>query len=285
MFFFVLVVIALGWLISYYYNSPFFLYLAVFLALIQALLGYYGGDSLILSSSGAQPIEKKDAPQFWNAVENMSIAAGLPMPKVYVVNDPAPNAFATGRDPKHASIAATSGLLQIMDKNELEGVIAHEMSHVGNYDIRLMTIVTVLVSILAILSDIFIRSRWLGFGRRSNNNNDGGGLIAILAIVAIVLAPIVGMIIQLSISRKREFLADADGALLTGYPAGLASALSKISRYNRPVEHVSSATAHLYISNPLGSNDDEDKEPGFFAKLLSTHPPIKERIKLLQEMS
>jgi len=285
-FFFVLVVIGLGWLVSNYYGNSMFLYFAVGLALFQAFLGYYGGDSLILSSSGARQITKKsDLPQLWNAVQNMSIVSGLPMPRLYVINDPAPNAFATGRDPGHASIAVTTGLLQIMDKNELEGVVAHEMSHVGNYDIRLMTIVTILISILAIISDLFIRSQLFGFGRKRENNNEGGGLIAILSIVAIVIAPIVGTLIQFAISRKREFLADADGALLTRYPAGLANALEKISRYNRPVQHASSATAHLYISNPLGDGGQEEKEPGFFSKAFSTHPPVKERIKLLREMN
>ncbi len=285
-FVFVLVVIAIGWIFSNYYGNPIILYFAVALALIQSLIGYYGGDSLILSSSGAQLLSKRsDLPVLWNAVENMSIAAGLPMPKVYVINDPTPNAFATGRDPKHASVAATTGLLQVLDKNELEGVMAHEMSHIGNYDIRLMTIITVLVSVIAILSDIFVRSQIFGFGRKRDNNNEGGGLIAILSIVALILAPIVGTIIQLAISRKREFLADADGALLTGYPAGLAGALEKISKFNKPLEHANTATAHLYISNPLGGGDPNEKEPGFLAKTFSTHPPIKERINLLRQMS
>ncbi|MFA6963384.1 MAG: M48 family metallopeptidase [Patescibacteria group bacterium] len=285
-FIFVLVVIGIGWLFSNYYGNPAILYFAVALALTQSLVGYYGGDSIILSSSGAQLVTKRsDLPVLWNAVENMSIASGLPMPKVYVINDPAPNAFATGRDPKHASIAATTGLLQVLDKNELEGVVAHEMSHVGNYDIRLMTIITVLVSVIAILSDIFVRSQIFGFGRKRDNNSEGGGLMAILSIVALVLAPIVGTIIQLAISRKREFLADADGALLTGYPAGLAGALEKISKFSKPLERANTATAHLYISNPLGGGNPEEKEPGFLAKTFSTHPPIKERIRLLRQMS
>jgi len=278
---FTVFVVALGWLFSYVYDSYTILAIAIFIALFQALLSYYAGDAIVIATSGAREIQKKDNPMLWNVVENLAITSGLPMPKVYIIPDPAPNAFATGRDPKHASIAVTVGLLERLDKNELAGVIAHEMSHVGNYDIRLSTIVVVLVGVIAVLSDIFIRSRIFGFGRR-DSRNEGGQLIAILAIVAAILAPIVATIVQLAISRKREFLADADGALLTRYPEGLASALEKISGYKQPMTHVSSATTHLYISNPLGA--EGEKEEGFFSKIFSTHPPIKERIKVLRQM-
>ncbi len=281
-FFFVIIVIALGWLFSYVYNSPLILVIAVVVALTQSLIGYYSGDKIILATSGAREIIKKDNPELWNIVENISITSGLPMPKVYIIPEVAPNAFATGRDPEHASIAVTTGLLERLNKNELAGVIAHEMSHVGNFDIRLMTITAVLVGVIAVVSDLFLRSRFFGFGR-SRDDNNSGQLMAIVGIIAAILAPIVAMLIQLAISRKREFLADADGALLTRYPDGLASALEKISQYSEPVEHVSSATAHLYISNPLGGEDE--KEQSFFAKIFATHPPIKERIKALRDMS
>lgn len=283
-FVFVLVVIGLGYFFSYIYNSPIILVIAVLVAVIQSLVSYYSGDKIVLSTSGAQQITKKDNPELWNIIENLSITSGLPMPKVYVIPEPAPNAFATGRDPEHASVAVTTGLLERLDKNELQGVIAHEMSHVGNFDIRLMTITAVLVSVIAIASDLFLRSRWFGFGRSRDDRSDSGQIIMILGIVAAILAPIVAMLIQLAISRKREFLADADGALLTRYPDGLASALNKISKYTEPIEHASSATAHLYISNPLGGDDEPDKQ-SYFSKIFSTHPPIKERIKLLKEMS
>lgn len=281
---FVLVVIGLGLLFSYVYNSYVILIFAVIVALVQTLVSFYSGDKIVLSMSGAHEIKKIDNPELWNLVENLAITAGLPMPKVYIIQDPVPNAFATGRDPEHASVAVTTGLMERLDKNELQGVIAHEMSHVGNYDIRLMMIVAILVSVIALISDIFIRSRWLSFGRSRDDNNGGGNLQAILMIVALVaaiLAPFIAMIIQLAISRKREFLADASGALLTRYPEGLASALEKISVYSAPMQKVSSATEHLYIANPLGDGK-KGKKQSYFAKLFSTHPPIDERIKALR---
>jgi heat shock protein HtpX len=281
-FVFVLLVIGLGWLISYIYDSPAILIFAVIIALVQSSVGYFAGDKIILATSGAKEIEKAGNPILWNAVENLTIAGGLPMPKVYIISDPAPNAFATGRDPKNASVAVTTGLLERLNKSELEGVIAHELSHVGNFDIRLMTIVAVLVAVVALVSDIFLRSQWFGFGR-DRDRNDNGQLLFILGIVAAILAPLIAMMVQLAISRKREFLADADGALLTRYPEGLASALEKISTYNQPLAHASSATAHLYIANPFGKKDKNNISN--FAKLFSTHPPIAERIKILRQMS
>lgn len=284
--FFVILVTALGWLFSYAFDSPIILVIAIVIALGQSLIGYYSGDSIILSSTGAVEIEKKDNPELWRIVENLSITAGLPLPKIYIVEDEAPNAFATGRDPNHASIAVTTGLLRRLDKNELSGVIAHELSHVGNFDIRLMMVVVILVSVIAILSDLFLRSRWFGFGRKSDNN-EGGQIqliLMIVAIVAAIIAPVVAMLVQLAISRKREFLADADGSLLTRYPEGLASALQKISKYSEPMEKVSTATSHLWISNPLGS-DTESKKVSWFARIFSTHPPIEERIRILRGMN
>ncbi|MEI7791901.1 MAG: zinc metalloprotease HtpX [Candidatus Berkelbacteria bacterium] len=281
---FILVVVGLGFLFSYVYNSYAILVIAVIIALVQPLVSYYSGDKIVLSMSGASEIKKSDNPDLWNIVENLAITAGLPMPKVYIIQDPMPNAFATGRDPEHASVAVTAGLMQRLDKNELQGVVAHEMSHVGNYDIRLMMIVAILVSVIALISDIFIRSRWFGFGRSRDNSNGGDqlqGLLMIVALIAAILAPFIAMIIQLAISRKREFLADASGALLTRYPEGLASALEKISAYSEPMQKVSSATEHLFIANPLGDGKKGRKQ-SYFSKLFSTHPPIEERIKALR---
>lgn len=268
-------VIVFGWLLSYYYHSPMILIFAVLIALVQASVSYYSGDKVALALSGAKEIEKKDNPELWRVVENLAITSGLPMPKVYIINDSAPNAFATGRDPKHSSIAVTTGLLEVLDKKELEGVIAHEMSHIGNYDIRLMMIVVVLVSVIALTSDLFLRIRFFGF---DDDNNNGNPALLIFALVMAILAPLVSMMIQLAISRKREFLADSSGALLTRYPEGLASALEKISGYKKPIKRFSSSTAHLYISDPSG------KKTSYFSKIFSTHPPVEERIKLLRSM-
>jgi len=281
---FVLVVIGLGFLFSYVYDSYSILIIAVIIAIVQSLISYYSGDKIVLSMSGASEIKKSDNPELWNIVENLAITAGLPMPKVYIIEDHVPNAFATGRDPEHASIAVTTGLMQHLSKNELQGVVAHEMSHVGNYDIRLMMIVAILVSVIALISDIFIRSRWFGFGRSRDDSRGGDqiqGIMMIVALVAAILAPFIAMIIQLAISRKREFLADASGALLTRYPEGLASALEKISTYSEPMQKVSSATEHLFIANPLGDGKKGNKQ-SYFSKLFSTHPPIEERIKALR---
>lgn len=275
--FFLVIVIALGWIISRVYGSPIILFLAVIISVTQALISYYSGDKVALAVSGAQEIKKKDNPTLWNVVDNLCISAGLPMPKVYIINDPAPNAFATGRDPEHSSVAITTGLLEKLDKVELEGVIAHELSHVGNYDIRLMMIVVVLVGVIAMISDLFIRIRfWFGGG--DNDNNSGGGYWIIIAIVAAILTPIIASLVQLAISRKREFLADSTAVLLTRYPEGLASALEKISAYKKPMQRVSSSTSHLFISNPYG------KTSSYFSRIFSTHPPILERIALLRGM-
>jgi heat shock protein HtpX len=279
--FFVAIVVALGFLFSYAYNSPVILYIAVIIALVQALVSYTSGDKIALSISGAQKLNRTGNEPLFRIVENLTITAGLPMPEIYIIPDNAPNAFATGRDPKHASLALTTGLLEMMDKNELEGVIAHELSHVGNYDIRLMMIVVVLVGVITLLSDLFIRTRWFGFGGR--NRDSGGGqfqaIMLIVALVAAILAPIAATLIQLAISRKREFLADASGALLTRYPEGLVSALQKIGTYSNPMRKVSGATSHLFIADPFG------KKESYFQKIFSTHPPIAERIAALTKMS
>lgn len=241
---------------------------------------YFYSDKLVIAASGAHEIEKKDFHDLYSAVEDMSIAAGSPMPKVYVVEDAAPNAFATGRSPKHAAVVATTGLLSILKKSELEGVIAHEMSHVKNYDTRLMSVVAILVGSLAILSDVFMRTLW--FRDREDNNNNGNGILMLVAIGAAVLAPIAATLIQFAVSRRREFLADANGALLTRYPEGLASALEKIAANPRVLKHASNATAHLYIENPYKA--DTGKKTSWLINLFSTHPPIEERIKILRSM-
>lgn len=237
---------------------------------------YYYSDKLILATSGAKEIKKNDYPEYFRIVENLSIASGIQMPKVYVINDPSPNAFATGRDPKHAIVCATTGLLTLMNNAELEGVIAHELSHIKNYDIRLMGIVAILVGFIAILSDMFIRASFFS----DSDDNRGNAIFMILAIVLAILSPIAAVLIQVSISRKREYLADASGALLTRYPEGLASALEKLAIDKTPPRAASNATAHLYIENPF----DNKKVKNFFTGLFNTHPPLEDRIKILRSM-
>lgn len=238
---------------------------------------YYYSDKLVLATSGAKLIKKEDYPEYYRTVENLCIAAGLPMPKVYVSPDPSPNAFATGRDPKHAVVCATTGLLNMMNESELEGVIAHELSHVKNYDIRLMGVVAVLVGFIAILSDMFIR---ISFFSNHDDDNRGNAIFGIIAIILAILSPIAATLIQLAVSRKRELLADASGALLTRYPEGLASALEKLKNDKTAPRYASNATAHLYIENPF----DNKQVKNFFTGLFNTHPPLEERIKILRSM-
>ncbi|MEK7142654.1 MAG: zinc metalloprotease HtpX [Patescibacteria group bacterium] len=277
-FVFLILVIGLGWVLSYVFDNYFILVIAVVIAVFQALISYYQADKIALVISGAKVAPRKDPfLELHRLVENLSITAGLPKPRIYVISDSAPNAFATGRDPEHAALAVTSGLLEKLNKSELEGVISHELSHIGNFDIRLMTIVVVLVGVVALVSDFFLRYLWWG-GGRSRRSEGGGQLQLILLVVGIVLAilaPLAAVLIQLAISRKREFLADATGALLTRYPEGLASALEKISRDREPLEVANRATAHLYIADP-----NKKKITGLFM----THPPIEERIKRLRAM-
>ncbi len=274
MFGFFLVVIALGWLLSWYYGDVSLLYIAVGLALVMNVGSYWFSDKLVLSMTGAKKATREEHFELYTVTENLAITAGLPMPKLYVVNDPAPNAFATGRNEKHAVVAATTGLLAMLDKTELEGVIAHELSHVKNRDMLVMTVAVVLAGVVAIVADIFLRMTLYGNNRDSNGK--GGALFAILAIIGIVLAPIAAQLIKLAISRKREFLADASGALLTRYPEGLASALRKISGYGAPMKRASHATAHLFIANPFGSGAGK-----FVNNLFATHPPVEERVRRL----
>lgn len=248
---------------------------------IASFISYYYSDKLILTMSGASQIQKKDNSELFRIVENLCIGAGIPMPKIYVINDSAPNAFATGRDPSHAVVCVTSGILDKLNKTELEGVIAHELSHIGNYDTRLMAVVSILVGVIALLADFFTRSLWFGGGRR--DREDRGNIQSIFLLIGIVLAilsPIIATLIQLAVSRKREFLADASGALLTRYPEGLASALEKISKDREPLEAANNATAHLYIINPFKGKDIGN----WFSGLFNTHPPVEERIKILRSM-
>lgn len=253
--------------------------IGLIMAGFMSLGSYYFSDKIVLATSGAKQIEKKDNPQFFRTVENLTIAAGLPMPKIYIINDPSPNAFATGRDPNHAVVAATTGILERLNKAELEGVIAHELSHVKNYDVRLMAIVAVLVGFVAILADIFMRSMWYG-GMGGRDNRRAQGIFILLGIIFAILSPIVATLIQLAVSRKREFLADASGALLTRYPEGLASALEKIASYPNPMKNATNATAHLFIANPF----KQKSTTHWFASLFNTHPPVEERISILRGM-
>ena len=283
MIFFVLLFVIVGFALAFYYQDVNILYFAVIFSLIINFFSFWYSDKVALKMAGAREITKNEYPDFWNVAENLSITAGLPMPKLYIVNDPIPNAFATGRDKNHSAIAATTGLLSMLNKTELEGVVAHEMSHIGNRDILLSTIVVIMVSAISFLSQIFFRTRLFGGGR--SKENEGGGIMLILSFVAIILAPIAATIIQLAISRKREFLADASGALLTRYPEGLASALQKISQFHQPLIHANNSTAHMYIVNPMGLNgelnEDEEEKISWFSKIFMTHPPVKERVKAL----
>lgn len=257
-------------------DATFFLLFAAFFGGLSSIGSYFFSDKIILTTSGAKPATLSEYPELYRIVENLSIGAGLPMPKLYVIEDHSPNAFATGRDPKHAVVAVTTGLLQILSKTELEGVIAHELSHVKNFDIRLMAIVAVLVGSIALLADMYTRHMWF----RGNRNERSGNIFILVGLILSLLSPIIATIMQLAISRKREFLADASGALLTRYPEGLASALEKISTFPKPVHSATNATAHLYITNPFKNKEGRH----LFTSLFNTHPPIEERIKILRNM-
>ena len=246
------------------------------LAVGSSLVSYFAGDKLILAQSQARELAANEEPQLHNVVETLAIGLGIPMPRLFLIDDSAPNAFATGRDPKHASVVVTRGLLDKMDRTELEGVIAHELSHVGNRDIRVMLLVTVLVGTVALLADWMWRSMFWGRGRRDRSG--GNAIIMVVAVALAVLTPIIATLIQLAVSRQREYLADASGALLTRYPPGLASALRKIAADPEPLEVANKATAALYIANPLKD------APAFFDHLFDTHPPIEERIRRLEAM-
>lgn len=267
---FVALITGIGYLVSAIYGQPSITLWVVIGAAIYAIIQYFIASKLALAVSGAHEIQKKDNPRLYRIVENLAITLGMPTPKVYLMNDPAPNAFATGRDPKHAVVAATTGLLEVMDDRELEAVMAHEMGHVQNYDIRISMIAFGLVSAIAILSDVVMRMFF--FGNRDNNVNP---IVLVVGLVVIILAPIIATIVQLAISRQREYLADASGAMTTRDSEGLAMALEKLQAYGQPMKRQNTSTAHLFFNNPLKS--------GALAKLFSTHPPLQDRINRLRD--
>lgn len=262
---------AIGWVVSYFYGNTNVTYFVIAIAALYALLQYFIADKLTVALTGARQIEKRDNPRFYRIVENLAITTGMQTPKVYVIDDPAPNAFATGRDPKHAIVAATTGLIDIMGDNELEAVMAHEMGHVQNYDIRLSMITFGLVSAIGLITDIVLRMFIFGDRR----NNDASPILMIIGIVALILAPIIAVIVQMAVSRQREYLADATSAMTTRNPEALASALEKLRSQGRPMRRQNTASAHLFFSSPL--------KPGFFSKLFSTHPPLEDRIAKLKD--
>jgi heat shock protein HtpX len=262
----------LAWLFGAYFDNAPYITIGVLVgALIYTLITYYSGSKMALAVNGAKQIEKRDNPRFWRIVENLSITEGMPMPKVYIMNDPAPNAFATGRDPYHSAVCATTGLIEMMNDAELEGVMAHELGHIKNYDIRVSMVAFALVAVVSLMADVLLRMTWFNSGNRNNNQ-----VLLIVGIIAAILAPLIATMIQLAISRRREYLADATGALSTRYPEGLASALEKIGAYGSVLHKQNSSTAHLFFANPLKS--------GSLAGLFSTHPPVQDRVSRLRGM-
>jgi heat shock protein HtpX len=269
---FAVIIGGLGWIVSNVYSDPSFFYLALIIGGVYALIQYFAASKLALAVNGAKEVTKKQEPRLYRTVENLSIATGMPMPKVYVIEDSAPNAFATGRDPKHSVVAASRGLLNIMNDSELEAVMAHEMGHVRNYDIRVMMIVFALVSAIGLIADMI--TRWFFWG--DSDNRPSNPIFIVLAIAAAILAPFVAVLVQLAVSRRREYLADSTGALTTRYPEGLASALEKIRDHGSAMKRQNTATAHLFFASPLKGQS--------IAKLFSTHPPIEDRIARLRKM-
>ncbi|TAN33585.1 zinc metalloprotease HtpX [Patescibacteria group bacterium] len=278
---FIAFIIVLGYVFDKVWGAPGAysgVFFAIFISLLMTMISYFSGDKIALLTTGAKPIIKEENRYLYNMVENLCITSGMPVPKIYIIEDEAINAFATGRKPELSSIAVTTGAIKKLANEELEGVLAHELSHIKNYDIRFMMLVAVMVGSIAILSDIFMRARWFGGGRRSDSDRGGqaGSILLIAGVILAILSPLIAELIKLSISRKREYLADASGSLLTRYPEGLARALEKIASENRPMAHASKATAHLFIANPFSGRK--------VAALFSTHPPIEERIKILRGM-
>jgi len=275
---FLLFIIGIGWILSYLFERPEILIIAAIFAILTSITSYWYSDKVVLYMTRAKPVKKEDNPELYRIVENLCITAGLPMPKIYILDEEQPNAFATGRDPNHSVVVVTRGLLKRLERSELEGVIAHELSHIKNRDMLLQTVVVVLAGMLSIACEIFLRSLWWGGGgRRKREENN---IFYLLGLIAIILAPIAATLIRLAISRKREFLADATGALLTRYPEGLARALEKIASDPHPMRVATSATAHLFIANPFRGKQSKS----WFVKLFMTHPPVEERIKALREM-
>jgi heat shock protein HtpX len=280
-FFFLIFIIALGWLFSYLLDNSIILIIAIIFSIFTSFSSYWYSDKIVLKMLNAKPIEKRDNPELYRLVENLCIASGLPLPKIYILNEAQPNAFATGRDEKHAVVAVTQGILDKLERPELEGVIAHELSHIKNKDILLGTVIVVLVGIVALLSNLFLRISFWGGGRK-NSKQEGslGIIIMVLGVIAAILAPLAASLIRLSISRKREFLADASGALLTRYPDGLARALEKISSDPNQMKKANNSTAHLFISSPFRGKQSKS----WFTKIFMTHPPVEERINALRGM-
>jgi len=274
---FLILIILLGWLISYFLGTYIILWFAVIYSVLMSFFSYWYSDKIVLAMSQAKPIEKKDNPELYRLVENLCITAGLPLPKIYIIKEAQPNAFATGRNSEHAVIAVTQGLLDRLERAELEGVIAHELSHIGNRDILLQTIVVVLVGVVIIMTDFFFRISFYG-GRRSDRNNKAGAVMLLIALALAVLAPLFSVLIKLAISRKREFLADASGALLTRYPEGLAKALEKISQSPYSLKVANNSTAHLYFASPFRGKQSQS----WLTKLFRTHPSVEERTKALR---
>lgn len=278
---FISIIAAIGWFIGEFYfqgSGVFFIGMALIISGITSFISYYNSDKMVLAISRAKEVTPTENPYLHDLVENIGIASGLPKPKIYIIDDTAMNAFATGRDPNHAVICFTSGIVQLLDKRELEGVIAHEMSHIGNYDIRFTTIVSILVGSITLIADFFTRGMFYGSGGRRSRSGSGGGILMLIGIVLIILSPIIATLIRLALSRQREYLADATAAMITRYPKGLADALVKLSMDSEILEAANGATAHLYISNPLKGDHG-----GWIAQMFSTHPPVQERIKRLLE--
>jgi heat shock protein HtpX len=276
---FLVIIGGLGWLAGYVYQSWSITVTVLVIATVYALIQYFAASRLAVSLAGGQEIQKADNPRLFRVVENLAITDGLPMPRVFIINDPAPNAFATGRDPQHAIVAATTGLLDLMDDQELEGVMAHEMGHVQNYDTRVSMIVFGLVVAIGFIADLFLRFAFFGGGRGNDRNSGGGGgnpIVIVFGLAAMIVAPLVAAGIQAAISRQREYLADATSAMTTRNPEGLASALDKLGQYGRPMRKQNSSMAHLWISDP--------SKPGFMSKLFSTHPPLADRIERLHKI-
>jgi heat shock protein HtpX len=279
---FLLVVMGFGWALSYVYNDSGILVIAVIFSIGMSFVSYWYSDKIVLKMSNAEPVSHENAKELYHIVENLAITAGIPTPKIYIIREQAPNAFATGRNPKNAVVAVTTGLLDKLDRSELEGVLAHELSHIGNYDMLISTMVVVLVGFISIASNIFIRSRMFGGGGGRRDNRDGGinAILMIIGLLFLILSPIVAMLMQLAISRKREFLADASGALLTRYPEGLAKALIKISSDPTPLSVANNTTAHLWLEDPF----KKEQKMNWMNKLFLTHPPIPERVAALRGM-
>src|SRR3989344_5854339 len=286
---FFILIIGLFWVFSVAYGNPIILYIGVAFSLLMNIASYWYSDKLVLAMSRAKPVGERENPELHRIVENLAITAGLPKPRVFFVDDPAPNAFTTGRDPKHAVVAVTRGLLERLDRSELEGVLAHELSHIGNRDMLISTIVVVLAGIVAIVSDIFLRMTWFGGFRSNDRNSRGNALVLAIALIGAILAPLAATLIRLAVSRRREFLAYASGALLTRYPEGLANALRKIAADPRQIKRAHTATAHLYFENPFKADappaPSRPRGTPWIVKIFMTHPPVEDRIRALQKLS